>query len=132
MTINKAVAQSDNIKLNVLSSQDEIFHGEAIKWSVKFPYQDVLPKLTQIKFNRIVICSNHPDPLVSGITQTSMWAKATIRTSAGASESNPAVPGGQMPPQYPEMGYAGMQQAPVYQQPYGGYGPQPGGPILQN
>nr|XP_022907062.1 uncharacterized protein LOC111418671 [Onthophagus taurus] len=90
MTINRPVSQQDNIKLQLMSTANEIYYGQTLEWAVKFPYQDLLPKLTQIKFNGMVICSNYPDPLIPGVTQSSMWAKSSI--SSGKKDTEPESP----------------------------------------
>ncbi|GJQ78128.1 hypothetical protein Trydic_g2465 [Trypoxylus dichotomus] len=80
MSVNTLAPVSANIKIIVLSPRNDIFFGKTIEYAVRFPIQDVLPKLTLIKFNNRVLCNGYPDPLEPGIIQTSMWAKSILTT----------------------------------------------------
>ncbi|KAK9753133.1 Trypsin [Popillia japonica] len=89
MSINTQTPIHTNITIFVLSTRDEISYGKDIQYAIKFPTQDVFPKITLIQFNGKVLCSGNPDPLQPGAIQTSIWAKSTITTYNGGLPNHP-------------------------------------------
>ncbi|XP_071052547.1 uncharacterized protein [Onthophagus taurus] len=78
MSYNGIISTMDNIQVNVLSTDQEVLNSKFLQWAVIFPFQDNYPKILSIKLNGKKYCTSYPDPVISKVKQTTLWAKSVL------------------------------------------------------
>ncbi|KAF5291969.1 hypothetical protein FQR65_LT11369 [Abscondita terminalis] len=83
LAINMSVASylnnGQNIKINLLTSTNDIILGAPLVYNIQFPSPYAIPKPTRIEFNNIVYCSSFPEKLRPGGYVTNLWANTIFK-----------------------------------------------------
>ncbi|XP_022908790.2 uncharacterized protein [Onthophagus taurus] len=59
MSLERTLDSTNNLKMILLTDQEDIPTTDIISWAVIFPYQDLLPDLVSVQCNNRIICRNN-------------------------------------------------------------------------
>lgn len=69
------------LSLELTSTTKEILAGQNLNYKLKFTRQDIIPRITEIKFNNRIYCSGPEEELTpSGVSQLWIYRETTLTT----------------------------------------------------